>query len=63
VKFLSLIRCLFCDRDFDDGLLQKIPQIAYEDDIKDIPPAPDVSNYLVSEVTVCLCTSLHMLLF
>ncbi|MCI34549.1 RNA polymerase II C-terminal domain phosphatase-like, partial [Trifolium medium] len=35
--------------DFDDGLLQKIPQIAYEDDIKDIPPAPDVSNYLVSE--------------
>lgn len=36
-------------KDFDDGLLQKIPQIAYEDDIKDIPPAPDVSNYLVSE--------------
>ena len=36
-------------KDFDDGLLQKIPQIAYEDDINDVPPAPDVSNYLVSE--------------
>ncbi|RZC03695.1 RNA polymerase II C-terminal domain phosphatase-like 1 isoform D [Glycine soja] len=36
-------------KDFDDGLLQKIPQIAYEDDIKDIPSPPDVSNYLVSE--------------
>ncbi|KAJ1417623.1 HAD-like superfamily [Sesbania bispinosa] len=36
-------------KDFDDGLLQKILQTAYEDDIKDIPPAPDVSNYLVSE--------------
>ncbi|OIW10434.1 hypothetical protein TanjilG_24994 [Lupinus angustifolius] len=35
-------------KDFDDGLLQKIPQIAYEDDIKDVP-SPDVSNYLVSE--------------
>ncbi|RDX74767.1 RNA polymerase II C-terminal domain phosphatase-like 1, partial [Mucuna pruriens] len=36
-------------KDFDDGLLQKIPQVAYEDDIKDIPSPPDVSNYLVSE--------------
>ncbi|KAH1217324.1 RNA polymerase II C-terminal domain phosphatase-like 1 [Glycine max] len=36
-------------KDFDDGLLQKIPQIAYEDDIKDVPSPPDVSNYLVSE--------------
>ncbi|KAK7327914.1 hypothetical protein VNO77_22007 [Canavalia gladiata] len=39
----------FGDRDFDDGLLQKIPLITYEDDIKDIPSPPDVSNYLVSE--------------
>ncbi|XP_068469989.1 RNA polymerase II C-terminal domain phosphatase-like 1 isoform X2 [Phaseolus vulgaris] len=36
-------------KEFDDGLLQKIPQVAYEDDIKDIPIPPDVSNYLVSE--------------
>jgi len=47
-------------RDFDDGLLQKIPQIAYEDDIKDIPTPPDVSNYLVSEVSVYRCTNIHI---
>nr|XP_027191342.1 RNA polymerase II C-terminal domain phosphatase-like 1 isoform X2 [Cicer arietinum] len=36
-------------KDFDDGLLQKISQIAYENNTRDISPAPDVSNYLVSE--------------
>ncbi|GMY37319.1 RNA polymerase II C-terminal domain phosphatase-like 1 [Fagus crenata] len=36
-------------KEFDEGLLQKIPEIFYEDDIKDIPSPPDVSNYLVSE--------------
>ncbi|GAV74436.1 dsrm domain-containing protein/NIF domain-containing protein [Cephalotus follicularis] len=36
-------------KDFDEGLLQRIPDILYEDDIKDIPFPPDVSNYLVSE--------------
>ncbi|KAM7262854.1 hypothetical protein ACFE04_000537 [Oxalis oulophora] len=36
-------------REFDDGLLQKIPEVLYEDDIKDIPSPPDVSNYLVQE--------------
>ncbi|KAK2436791.1 RNA polymerase II C-terminal domain phosphatase [Trifolium repens] len=55
VPVLCVARNVACNvrggffKDFDDGLLQKIPQIAYEDDIKDIPPAPDVSNYLVSE--------------
>lgn len=39
------------DREFDEGLLQKISEIAHEDDIKDIPSPPDVSNYLVSEVS------------
>ncbi|XP_029126082.1 RNA polymerase II C-terminal domain phosphatase-like 1 [Cajanus cajan] len=39
-------------KDFDDGLLQKIPLIAYEDCIKDIPSPPDVSNYLVFEDTI-----------
>eukprot|EP00256_Glycine_max_P066370 XP_025980965.1 RNA polymerase II C-terminal domain phosphatase-like 1 isoform X2 [Glycine max] len=54
VPFLCLARNVACNvrggffKDFDDGLLQKIPLIAYEDDIKDIP-SPDVSNYLVSE--------------
>ncbi|KAJ7946959.1 RNA polymerase II C-terminal domain phosphatase-like 1 [Quillaja saponaria] len=36
-------------KEFDEGLLQKIPEIAYEDDIKNIPSPPDVGNYLVSE--------------
>ncbi|XVF25833.1 hypothetical protein REPUB_Repub13aG0247800 [Reevesia pubescens] len=36
-------------REFDEGLLQKIPEISYEDNIKDIPSPPDVGNYLVSE--------------
>ncbi|KAF5728924.1 C-terminal domain phosphatase-like 1 isoform 2 [Tripterygium wilfordii] len=36
-------------KEFDEGLLQRIPEIAYEDDVKDIPFPPDVSNYLVSE--------------
>ncbi|XP_050370211.1 RNA polymerase II C-terminal domain phosphatase-like 1 isoform X2 [Argentina anserina] len=35
-------------REFDDSLLQKIPEIFYEDNIKDIS-TPDVSNFLVSE--------------
>lgn len=39
------------NREFDEGLLQRIPEISYEDDMKDIPSAPDVSNYLVSEVS------------
>lgn len=38
------------NREFDDGLLQKISDISFEDDVKDIPSPPDVSNYLVSEV-------------
>lgn len=32
-------------------MLQRISEIMYEDDIKDIPSPPDVSNYLVSEVS------------
>ncbi|KAL5157268.1 RNA polymerase II C-terminal domain phosphatase-like 1 [Glycine soja] len=55
VPTLCLARSVACNvrggffKDFDDGLLQKISLIAYEDDIKDIPSPPDVSNYLVSE--------------
>ncbi|KAL8460368.1 hypothetical protein ACS0TY_031267 [Phlomoides rotata] len=36
-------------KDFDDGLLQRISEVAYEDDIKKVPSSPDVSNYLISE--------------
>ncbi|GAB4831220.1 hypothetical protein Ancab_005231 [Ancistrocladus abbreviatus] len=36
-------------KDFDDGLLQRISEVSYEDDLRDIPSTPDVSNYLFSE--------------
>lgn len=54
----------FDNREFDDGLLQRIPEISYEDDLTDIPLPPDVSNYLVSEVSTnapypCFFVCLH----
>ncbi|KAH1054953.1 hypothetical protein J1N35_033018 [Gossypium stocksii] len=36
-------------REYDEVLLQRIPEISYEDDTKDIPSPLDVGNYLVSE--------------
>ncbi|OVA01827.1 hypothetical protein BVC80_9075g73 [Macleaya cordata] len=33
-------------RDFDEGLLQRILDVSYEDDMGDIPSPPDVSNEL-----------------
>lgn len=36
-------------KDFDEGLLQRIAGVAYEDDMTNIPSSPDVSNYLISE--------------
>lgn len=39
------------NREFDEGLLQRMSEISYEDDMNDIPSPPDVSNYLVPEVS------------
>ncbi|KAL5715584.1 protein-serine/threonine phosphatase [Ranunculus cassubicifolius] len=36
-------------KDFDEGLLPKISEVAYEDDLADFPTSPDVSDYLMSE--------------
>ncbi|GKV00905.1 hypothetical protein SLEP1_g13515 [Rubroshorea leprosula] len=55
IPILCVARNVACNvrggffRDFDEGLLQNILGISYEDDMKDIPSPPDVSNYLVSE--------------
>lgn len=55
VPVLCVARNVACNvrggffKEFDDGLLQRIPEVAYEDDVRDIPSPPDVSNYLVSE--------------
>lgn len=54
VPVLCVARNVACNvrggffKDFDDGLLQRINEVAHEDEIKDILP-PDVSNYLISE--------------
>ena len=39
------------DRDFDEGLLPRISNISYEDEVNDISSAPDVGNYLITEVS------------
>ncbi|XP_021670437.2 RNA polymerase II C-terminal domain phosphatase-like 1 isoform X3 [Hevea brasiliensis] len=55
VPVLCVARNVACNvrggffKEFDEGLLQRIPEISYEDDMSDIPSPPDVSNYLVSE--------------
>uniref|UniRef100_A0A1S3XLW3 protein-serine/threonine phosphatase n=1 Tax=Nicotiana tabacum TaxID=4097 RepID=A0A1S3XLW3_TOBAC len=55
VPVLCVARNVACNvrggffKDFDEGLLQRISEVAYEDDIKQVPSAPDVSNYLLSE--------------
>ncbi|XP_042027811.1 RNA polymerase II C-terminal domain phosphatase-like 1 [Salvia splendens] len=55
VPVLCVARNVACNvrggffKDFDDGLLQQITELAYEDDIRTVPSSPDVSNYLVSE--------------
>ncbi|XP_021858295.2 RNA polymerase II C-terminal domain phosphatase-like 1 isoform X2 [Spinacia oleracea] len=36
-------------KEFDEGLLQRMSDVYFEDDPKDFPSPPDVSNYLVSE--------------
>ena len=38
------------DRDFDEGLLPRISNISYEYE-NDISSAPDVGNYLITEVS------------
>ncbi|XP_062096634.1 RNA polymerase II C-terminal domain phosphatase-like 1 [Humulus lupulus] len=55
VPVLCVARNVACNvrggffKEFDDCLLQKIIEISYEDDIRDVPSPPDVSSYLVSE--------------
>ncbi|KAJ9136188.1 hypothetical protein P3X46_033290 [Hevea brasiliensis] len=55
VPVLCVARNVACNvrggffKEFDEGLIQRITEISYEDDMSDIPSPPDVSNYLVSE--------------
>ncbi|XP_072987720.1 RNA polymerase II C-terminal domain phosphatase-like 1 [Typha latifolia] len=36
-------------KDFDEGLLPRISEVLYENEINYLPSAPDVGNYLISE--------------
>ncbi|KAL3327286.1 hypothetical protein AABB24_035116 [Solanum stoloniferum] len=57
VPVLCVARNVACDvrgrffKEFDEGLLRKICEIFYEDEAVNLPSAPDVSNYLMSEDT------------
>ncbi|XP_038978339.1 RNA polymerase II C-terminal domain phosphatase-like 1 isoform X2 [Phoenix dactylifera] len=55
VPVLCVARNVACNvrggffKDFDEGVLPRISDIFYEDEMKDFPSAPDVGNYLISE--------------
>ncbi|OIT26425.1 PREDICTED: RNA polymerase II C-terminal domain phosphatase-like 2 isoform X2 [Nicotiana attenuata] len=55
VPVLCVARNVACDvrgrffKEFDESLLRKISEIFYEDEVVNLPSAPDVSNYLMSE--------------
>ncbi|XP_047311754.1 RNA polymerase II C-terminal domain phosphatase-like 1 [Impatiens glandulifera] len=55
VPILCVARNVACNirggffREFDESLLPQISDVMYEDDYKDMPSPPDVSNYLFSE--------------
>jgi len=54
VGIVFVIGFLICNaivsREFDEILLRRISEVFYEDVVLNLPPAPDVSNYLMSEV-------------
>ncbi|KAG8647742.1 hypothetical protein MANES_09G104300v8 [Manihot esculenta] len=39
--------CFF--KEFDDNLIRRISEVFYEDEVINLPHAPDVSNYMISE--------------
>ncbi|KAK9131738.1 hypothetical protein Scep_011266 [Stephania cephalantha] len=55
IPILCVARNVACNvrggffKEFDEGLLQRLSDVVYEDNVADLPPSPDVSNYLISE--------------
>ncbi|KAK9289962.1 hypothetical protein L1049_008124 [Liquidambar formosana] len=55
VPVLCVARNVACNvrggffKEFDENLLRRISELFYEDDVVNLPSAPDVSNYLMSE--------------
>lgn len=46
-------------REFDENLIRRISEVFYEDEVINLPPAPDVSNYMMSEVSELKYLALH----
>ncbi|XP_010423929.1 PREDICTED: RNA polymerase II C-terminal domain phosphatase-like 2 [Camelina sativa] len=55
VPILCVARNVACNvrgyffKEFDESLMNSISLVYYEDDVKNLPPPPDVSNYVVIE--------------
>ncbi|GJN26951.1 hypothetical protein PR202_gb14920 [Eleusine coracana subsp. coracana] len=55
IPVLCVVRNVACNvrggffKEFDEALLPQINDVHYEDELGNIPSAPDVSNYLISE--------------
>lgn len=56
--WLFLLFLYIYGREFDESLMSSISLVYYEDDVENLPPSPDVSNYVVIEVTVVRTLSL-----
>ncbi|KAL0672075.1 hypothetical protein Bca4012_000055 [Brassica carinata] len=41
--------CVQCQREFDESLMSSISLVYHEDDVENLPPSPDVSNYVIIE--------------
>ncbi|XP_010543883.1 PREDICTED: RNA polymerase II C-terminal domain phosphatase-like 2 [Tarenaya hassleriana] len=63
VPVLCVARNVACNvrgyffKDFDETLMSSISLVYYEDEVGNLPPAPDVSNYLVTEDAGCASNS------
>lgn len=55
VPVLCVARNVACNvrgyffKEFDENLLRRISEVFYEDEVVNLPPAPDVSSYMMSE--------------
>ncbi|TVU15110.1 hypothetical protein EJB05_38612 [Eragrostis curvula] len=55
IPVLCVVRNVACTvrggffKEFDEALLPQMSEVHYEDELGDIPSAPDISNYLISE--------------
>lgn len=47
-----------CAREFDESLMSSISLVYHEDDVENLPPSPDVSNYVIIEVSLVRTLSL-----